>query len=179
MVALILGGDNKKNAQWIEQISLAIGHLFDDCVKMQYEHWNTENAHIDFNIETARLEQIRMNYEAEDVVIVAKSAGVVLGLKAIAKEVIRPKKCVFIGTPIGLDWIDKVVDVKQLINNNDYQTLYIQNSKDPITSFKTIKKTLLNNSIKSQLICIESNTHEYENYKKIINHMKDFFTSVE
>lgn len=136
-----------------------------------YEHWFDNRDIIDFDFELEQLKEFSKNKSS---VIIAKLVGVLLTIKAIQDNIIHPKSCVFLGTPLIWAYENNFrIDVwsKKLKT----PTLFIQNSKDPLCSSKNLKEYLEDQQIMNyQFQKLEGETHDYVDFEKMKKLIKDF-----
>ena len=101
-------------------------------------------------------------------ILLAKSAGTILALKAIKDNLIAPIKCIFIGTAIN--WgIQKNLFSNELIKDFTIPILFIQKTQDsvamPYEEFKTYTKQQgVKNAVYNELPGYD---HDYNEIKEI------------
>ncbi len=172
MNLILLPGNSKRNEEWISKIENSLKDKFDSTFILKYSHWKFEEEKIiDLKSETKKLKIFKKN---EDLIVFAKSAGVLLSLKAIKEKIISPKKCIFLGSPIN--WaIQNNLEIDKLFSKYSTLTLFIQKSKDPAYSFKELKKFLEEKEVKNyKLIEFPGDDHNYEDINKIKEKVQDF-----
>jgi len=166
---LILGGNSKKNISWLNK---TIRVFSSDYIVngIYYDHWNNDSE-IDFDIELSKLE--KLHNEVKDYYIVAKSVGSIISLMGIEKHIIKPKKIVIMGFPIGL--IKKTnFNLEPLIESaiKETEILVIQQKYDPVGKYEDVVKELPSNI---KVVEIPGHYHVYNNMKIIKPIIDNFF----
>lgn len=160
MKLVILPGNSKSNKEWSEKIANTFSEFFPDQYIQAYSHWDEGKEVIDFDMEAGRLKE---NVKNGEFYIIAKSAGAMLTIYSVSKNLIKPAKCVFLGLPIL--WAEELnFDIKGWFQKFNVQTLVIQNSNDPVTSYSELKKFVDNNDLSNTLTLIETAgiDHKYD-----------------
>lgn len=169
MDALILGGNSPHNREWVEQLKTAMTPLFDTIATHDYAHWASAGATIDFEHELRSVQ--RETRSLNSYVIIAKSAGVLLSLKGMAENILRPDKVIFLGTPLNYvrqhtmehefeSWLKKVTE----------PMLLIQNDHDPVGSAGELDR-LAKTAVPPSLITfaeLPGQTHNYVDFQKLL-----------
>jgi len=165
MEAIFLGGNDKSNIPWLKQISEELKESFSKVNVYLYKHWKLNEPFIDLNYETKELKKYLIN--KKEYVVIAKSAGAVLTLKAIHENVISPIKCIFLGLP--LNWtIKNKIPLNIWIKNSSIPILFIQNVKDPFLSSKDLKEFLIdNNAFNYSIVEINREDHTYNDFERM------------
>lgn len=165
-IIILLGGNNLKNRDWINEISryLKVNYI---TVDFFYDHWEKNLQDIDFEIEIQRLSQFIKDRNITNYSIVAKSAGFLLWLQWVSNGVLKPRTIVWFGLPLEYSKY-RNIDPKFLINIASRKTniLCVQASEDPQWNLKCIKK------LTSEMIPvygIKSHTHSYNDFKENSN----------
>lgn len=179
MDALILGGNSPHNREWVAQLRAAMTPLFGNIATHDYAHWASAGATIDFDHELRAVQrEARMlnNY-----VIIAKSAGVLLSLKGIAENTLRPAKVVFLGTPLNY--------VRQHTMEHDFESwlrkatepmLLVQNDHDPVASASELGrhiKTVVSPSLVT-FAELPGSTHDYVDFAQLLALVQRFVVPV-
>lgn len=169
---ILLSGNSKRNKGWIEKVESELNNLFDKTHIQYYKHWEEGKEIIDFDYELSKL--IKYLKDKKDYIILAKSIGTALTVKAIKDEKINPEKCIFLGVP--LVWAkEHNFDLDSWIEEFRTPTLFIQNRNDPLTNSKDLKNLLEEKSIKNyEFIELEGNTHDYNDIGKIKELVMEF-----
>ncbi len=163
MDLILLPGNSKNNEKWIEEIAQILSEYFDSCEILKYRHWKTGGELLNFETELDKLREFIK--KSKNYALFAKSAGVILALKAI-KSGAKPKKCVFLGAPIL--WAKEAgIEVESLFSNN-ISTLFIQQTGDPVISFLELKRFLECSSMKNyKIVEVRGDDHHYAEIRKI------------
>lgn len=173
MNLIILPGNSKQfNEQWLKDSAENFGDIFETVKTHVFKHWETGDQMIDVNIESERLKTEAENLD--NLVIYAKSAGVITTIKACAEKLITPKACIFVGCPFG-EFATNLDGFKNWVKNYDVHTLFIQQTNDPFFKYEELEKFIEENEIKNyELIEIAGDNHAYDNYKDIKQFVSDF-----
>ena len=154
---LILGGHSKNNILWVKEMEKLFSNDYNVNI-IKYDHWNS-NEEINFETELSKISNIK------DIdIVLAKSIGILVTIKAIKQNIIKPEKIIFMGYPLealkadNIDVKDDIIDV-----NNNNITL-IQQTNDPQGSFEEIKK-IFNDKI--SVVEINGNNHFYDDYQNL------------
>lgn len=172
MKLVILPGNSKSNRVWSEKTADAFSELFPDQYIQAYSHWDEGKEIIDFDIEARKLEE---NAKEGEFSIIAKSAGAMLVIYAVSKGLIKPAKCVFLGLPVL--WAKEYnLNLKDWFQKFNIQTMVIQNSNDPVSSYSELKKFVDDNDLLHTLTLIETEgvDHKYDNPEKIKKLINNF-----
>ncbi len=166
MKIVILPGNHIINRKWVNSIDGPLKKRFEKVSVLHYAHWGEKEVLVNLEKE--------INNIPNDEVILAKSVGTILALKAVYEKKISPLKCIFIGTPI--DWAEKNnMDPKKYLDNFVVPTLFIQNSKDPTCTSNDLKELLMKKNVKNySLYEFEEESHDYENFDKIVTLIGEF-----
>lgn len=175
MNALILGGNNPHNKEWVQQLHAALAPLFTTVVTHDYAHWAAAGSSIEFDHELRAIQ--REARAIDDFVVIAKSAGVLLCLKGMAENIIRPDKVIFMGVPLSFvrqhalehefdSWLKKLTE----------PMLVIQNSHDPVGSAGEVDR-YIKSVISPSLVTfaeLPGNTHDYVDFHPLATHIANF-----
>ncbi len=177
MDALILGGNSPHNREWVGQVKATLAPLFQTVATHDYAHWASAGSSIDFDHELRAVQrEIR---GLGDYVIFAKSAGVLLSLKGMSENIIRPEKVVFLGTPLNF--------VRQHALEHDFESwlkkvtepmLLIQNAHDPVASAGELDR-YIKTVVSPSLITfseLPGETHDYADFPKLYELTHHFLT---
>lgn len=172
MNIILLGGNSKKNKDWLLQLAEYFKSYFNEIVVQNYAHWDTDSNSIDIESEVQRLSETTA--KNQPYVIFAKSIGVVLVLKAVYEGKINPKQCVFVGTAVNLAHkLGYEIDI--WFKDYNIPTLLIQNNNDPAVSSVELKNILDDSNVKNyQLVELIGNTHDYQNIEELGKASIDF-----
>ena len=166
---IFLPGNNKENKQWCESLR----DSFEGKNEMiYYNHWNGE-GNINWDIELEKIKNLNIT---EKVNIVGKSAGCILGIKALNMGYIDVNKFVFIGFPYN--WaLQRGDNVDELLNYLKTPSLFIQKAYDPVIGYDELVKTVINkgldmSTLKYQRTSEVENNHNYDD----VSYLKDIIT---
>lgn len=171
MKLVILPGNSPSNREWADEAKESFSSMFSDIYVQSYSHWNSGQEFIDFDTELAKLVK---NVGQKDCVVLAKSAGAMLSVYGVHKNIFHPLKCVFLGLPIRFAEENNFA-LEQWFQQYDVPTVVIQNSNDPVTSFQKVEVALSSlNKTSIELIEIEGDDHKYNDFELIKEKTKDF-----
>jgi hypothetical protein len=176
MDLILLGGNSVSNRAWVEEVLEKLKDLFDNTHIQYYKHWKENKELIDFDYEINEL--VKNVARFREYVIFAKSVGTLVTIKTILDGRIHPKFCIFVGIPVY--WAkEKGFDVDTWFKNFDYPTLVVQNTNDPVCSFKDLETYLKENSVKGFVLKeTVGDTHHYPDLEKIHAEVKRFYRAV-
>ena len=169
---IILGGNSSNNIKWLKQMELTYKNDY-NVYGVYYDNW-FNNTDINYELELNKLKNITK--DLKEYIIICKSAGSVLTLKAIEKELINPSKIIIMGLP--LKYIKLInIDIKKLIFNakNNREILIIQQKDDPQGKSKEVYE-IIGNDI--ELIEIPGHHHVYTKYDKIKELIDNFINKI-
>lgn len=164
MNLITLGGNSPANQFWTEGIEKIFKQNFDQITQIVYNHWQDNKPLIDLDIEVDKLAKKARGQKA---VIFAKSAGILVTLKAIYENKINPTKCLFAGIPI--DWAKQNnFDLLSWITNYSTPTLFIQQKNDPFGDFLKLKELLAERQVQNYTLKqIPGNDHSYTDFEEV------------
>lgn len=169
MDLILLPGSSVHNKEWIEKVEVALRPYFESTKMQSYRHW-AEGGDNDVDQEINALTNIAVSLK--DYAIFAKSLGVVLAVKALKEGRIKPRKSVFLGTPIS--WAAEKQYI-ELFRNYNVPTLFIQEESDPYASYKELAAFLEESHVQNyQTAQIPGNDHDYKDIGKIKLLVHDF-----
>lgn len=166
MDLLLLGGVSPHNKDWLYQVRDALAPLFGQCLVHEYAHWASAAPQIDLDHELNALRS--QVHDLKEYVIFAKSAGVVLSLKGIADDILRPKACLFVGTP--LRYIHKHGHQTDVwLKDLTMPTIFAQNAHDPSGAYQEVEHYLREHlhSPHHELLELPGDTHDYTDLAKL------------
>lgn len=157
MDLVVLAGNHVFNRGWINKVESELRDLFDHTHVVKYHHWQTKSEMIDIDYEISRLSKLVT--VLPKYVVLAKSAGVVLTLKAISQRVINPVANILLGTP--LHWAKaQGFSLSSLLSNYNIPTLFFQNRDDPIASSQELEDWLVGLNLATyHLTSLSGRTH--------------------
>jgi hypothetical protein len=172
MELILLPGNSINSKDWIEKIESDLKELFDKTYVLYYKHWETGAEIIDMNYE---LEQLTNHIgKKRNYILLAKSIGSVLAIRGIKEGKLKPKKCIFFGTPV-LFCRQYRIPIDFFIENYSTETMFIQNTKDPYFSADELRNFLKNKNVKNySFIEFPGVTHNYDELLQIKKLVKSF-----
>ncbi len=167
MKIVIVPGNSPKNKEWTEKIEKFLRlNKKHDVLSIKYSHWDSGENIINIKEEAVKLGALLSL--SEEYLIVAKSAGILVSMRALLSGRINPKSFIFLGLPLG--WaIEKEIDINLMFNKFSSSALIIQNDKDPVAPATEVRKFLkkLKTPKDIRLIEISGDTHDYDNFRLI------------
>lgn len=165
MNLILLPGNNRMNNEWIEELADVFRQDYENVEILKYLHWQTHESLLDIESEAQRLAEVANNLENYH--IIAKSAGCILTIYAVSQNLINPKKCYFIGTPV--DWAHQNnFDIDEWIKNYNVSTLGVQKSEDIVIGYLDLKKYVEDNALDSiELIQVPGDDHHYADVNQL------------
>ncbi|GIW66474.1 MAG: hypothetical protein KatS3mg095_0372 [Candidatus Parcubacteria bacterium] len=168
MKIIILPGNSSKNKIWAQNLKKELQTKFNDIIIQEYKHWETKEPLIDLNQELEKLKNLIVKIR-DSYIIIGKSAGVILALKAIYEIKITPKLCIFLGSAINWAKNNRLIGeslLKAWLKEYKIPTLFIQKSKDPAINVDELKKLLNENQVKNyEIYQISGEDHEYNDFQ--------------
>lgn len=176
MNLVILGGYSDYNKKWVENVKETLGDLFESTEILYYENWLNYKEDTDIRPEVENLKKIAQ--EKENLVVFGKSAGVSLTLQAIHNGYIKPVGCVFAGMPY--EWsIKNGWDIDILLKDFDIPSLFLHQTEDLSTPFKTIKEVLEKLNVKNyELAELPGSDHQYNDMEDIKKYIQLFIKNL-
>ena len=173
MDLILLAGNGSHNKAWIYEVSKTLAPLFDNCLVHDYEHWQNNEANINFDAELAKL-----RHETEGIgeyVIFAKSIGSVLTFMGVNRGILKPKTIIITGLPLGMIE-EEHIPMDDWLRHSDIPLLFIQNTEDPLGSFKEVEKYLsgIIGNRKYTLAELDGNTHNYNDLLRLKEEIASF-----
>lgn len=161
MNIVILGGKSKRHYEWIRELKEQLQGLAEEVVIHDYKHWLTYSARVDINEELRRI--ARTVSSKEPYIIVAKSLGTVLATIGTSKEILDPRACVFLGTPLSV--IKEEFPHFQENYHALPRTIFVQNENDPLGSSQELGVFLeAGHPYDWELITLPGDTHDYTDF---------------
>jgi len=134
MQVILLGGQSPRHYEWVREVREALEFAGLPVVLHDYAHWLNGEHEINFEAELEALALVASDID-DDYVIVAKSIGCVLTAVALARGLIVPKACLFLGLPF------KTASQNKELPTGFAElpiTIFAQNEKDPLGSFEEV-----------------------------------------
>lgn len=163
MDALLLPGNSPRHAAWVQELKQALAPHFDRVEAQQYKHWQTAvgNTDVDYEIGVAQQTAERLN----QYMVIAKSIGTVIAIKATANKNLQPEKLILLGVPLygGMPkdlfgaWLQHIT----------VPIVFVQNTHDPLGSFSDVKSAFENTGSHVSFIELPGDTHSYVDFNAI------------
>ena len=170
MNMLLLGGNNPRHHQWLRELGAVLESAGHKVFLHDYAHWNTGAPLADIDTEVARVQQT-IGTE-KDYVIIAKSIGTVIATIAINHGMLRPQKCLLLGTPITGIAGDTPAFAPSLAALP--RTVFVQNEHDPYGSADTLNTFLqtYHPAVYELDVVFNNYTHDYVDFEQIRRYFK-------
>lgn len=171
---IILGGNSFGNKHWIREINKYLKSDY-STVEFYYSHWKENSQDINFEEELKKLSKFIKDNSIKNYSIVAKSAGFVLSLQGVTKNILTPKTIVGYGLPIEYSNYRKI-DLRFLVSTASMATsiICVQADDDPQGNL-IHTEDLVSDMI--PIVSIKDNTHNYYKFKQMANIAKAFVST--
>lgn len=169
---LLPGSRRESNEEWIQDVQKALDPLFDSSKIIKYRHWDTGEPSTDIEHEFQSLAQLVLGLD--EYLVFAKSIGVLVSLKAIYEQKIKPAKCVFVGSAIS--WaLNENYPIREHLSGYAIPTLFIQKTNDPAISFQDLKTLVDNLQVPNcRFTEIPGDNHHYDDVDQIKDLIQNF-----
>lgn len=168
---LILGGNDKINISWIEEKQKEYNINYNVEI-IKYDNW-FNNEIINFDNEINKISSLVDSKNID--VVIAKSIGILLSLKAIKRNILAPKIIIFMGYPLNALKEEKINIFNNLLElGAQTKMLMIQQNEDPLCHAKKLKELITD---KIPIINIDGNDHTYNEIKIIKKYIDEFIES--
>lgn len=160
---LILPGNNVTNRTWGEVMLAHYGPQFGSARMASYEHWDTGEKTLDFDVELVKLRELQTAplFDAAELVVMAKSAGALLAFVAAAEGVLAPTKAIFFGIPFDMAAEGIFHEDWSAVQNFIAPTLAFHNEADPTTGHSYTEATLRQYLPTAQFVTTHGTDHWY------------------
>jgi hypothetical protein len=175
MEILILSGNATHNRDYAYAMREVFMPLCNECYVHEYAHWDSDAPLIDIDRELHLLATEYQEHTDDNIVIFAKSVGIIVALRAIAEGVLHPQKCLFVGMP--LRYIDSQhIDLTSLLAEVHIPLLFMQYEHDPEGSYESVRGLLSNVHAPQPFIIakIAGQTHDYDRTEMLFNTLAAF-----
>ena len=138
MNILLLGGNSPQHKLWLHQLGAFLESAGHVVIRHEYHHWQTGEPNADIEAELRRLRPVAS--QLANYAVIAKSVGTVIATLGIARGLLQPTQCVFLGVPLaGIagetpDFLPSLAALPP--------TTIMQNDHDPYGSFDLLQQTL-------------------------------------
>ncbi len=171
MKLIVLPGNSKRNKEWADGAAAAGSSSFDPVYKHYYQHWDTGEEVINFDLELRRVtEQAGVGEFA----VFAKSAGSVLTINGNYLGKFKPARCLFVGLPLGTP--EQEAQLGEKIHALTVPVTIIQNTGDPYSNHARVQSFL--GKINLPNITLKEtpgNNHDYLYFDLIKSLVPEFF----
>jgi len=158
MKILGLPGINPVTEQWMKQLLGALDLNQSEVVVQQYECWSHPGSGMNLEKESS------IATKSNPDIVIAKSIGIRVLLRAIANGLISTNAFVLIGIPIqgysnnDLSVLNKLCALKS--------TIIIQQTDDPLGTYSMLTSTISDTSL-CEMVEIQGNDHHYSNIAEL------------
>lgn len=159
----VLPGMDPKTEQWANSLVQELGVAAGSATVQRYLHWESADASVQREAEIEKLKGCSMS------LLIGKSLGVGLGLRACIKGIIQPEKAVFIGTPLT-SLVKQGHDLKLMVQQAGVSSLYIQQKDDPLGGAASLQESLP----ETRIIEVAGSDHQYNDIKQLIDHIHEW-----
>ncbi|MFN3693338.1 MAG: hypothetical protein ACK4SL_04605 [Candidatus Paceibacteria bacterium] len=159
---IVLPGNSLKNKAWGELMLEMYTSQFDSAFMLEYDHWVSGEANINFAREEEKLRAHTASLPTGTVIVLmAKSAGSLLAFLAIHHRAITPSHCVFFGIPFDLAAENLFKDDWSAVDSFAIKAIAFHNVADPTTSYEFTKSMLEAHAPRITLITTNEADHWY------------------
>lgn len=170
MNIIVLPGISQKTEKWAANLLTEMAVPDSTATIQRYIHWQCAGDQcLQLENEIERLQGCAAD------LLIGKSLGVIIGLLACQRGVIRPRQAIFIGTPVT-SFKEKSLDLRQLANNLASPALYIQQTDDIVGSAASLRERI-GTAPMAKMIEIPGNNHQYKDLKSLARHIRKWLGS--
>ena len=176
---LVLPGNSVENRTWGEVILNHYGPRFGSARMISYEHWEIGAPLIDFDVELVKLRELQTAplFDADELVVMAKSAGSLLAMVATDEGVIKPSQAIFFGIPFDLAARDIFKDDWSAVDNFSVPTVAFHNQHDPTADYRFTTAILAEHAPHIKLVTTTEDNHWYGAIDTYDPHITQFLGS--
>lgn len=162
---IVLPGNSATNKAWGERMLSHYADYFDSLYLQEYDHWSGEGADMDMVTEEQKLRTHVASLAPDtEVFVLAKSAGSILCLGAVAAGFLNPVYCAFFGMPFEWAATDVFGGNWAVVNSFSVPAIAFHNTHDPTAPFLYTKQVIDDKMPKVSLIATSGNDHAYDDY---------------
>jgi hypothetical protein len=177
MNIVLLGGNAVINKEWVEEIAKNVVDLFEKAIVQDFYHWQSGEEDIDPDREVKQLESITKDWK--EYIVLAKSAGTLVTLKALYEKRISPRSLIFFGFPYA--WSkEKGWDTDKYLEDLKIPVFFIQKSEDWAMRYDDLEP-LVKEKVKSKYRLLKyhrdgepDDIHHYADIKYIRSLLKEW-----
>ena len=176
MDLILLPGSNPLNQEWIEEVESNLKPYFNSTQIQYYDHWEGMRSSFTLRAEQQKLAEIVDG--KNDIVVFAKSVGVHLSVQSICSDIIKPKACIFVGTP--RNWkLEESYDIPLIEKKLTMPVLFIQQELDRFVFFKELETMLkTSNLVNYRAEMVKGSDHQYADIAQLAKLVKGFLDSL-
>jgi hypothetical protein len=164
MNALVFGGMSPRHHEWVRQVAEALRSHFDEVRLLDYRHWAQQDTEMDLEYEITQAAALAEGLE--EYVVVAKSIGTVLTTLAVARGLLTPQYCAFMGFPLKVVEAD-LPEVAEALPHLP-STTFLHNDRDPLGPAEAIEKYIgAHKPASYQFMTVRGDTHDYTDFDLI------------
>ena len=173
---LVLPGNSIENRTWGEVMLNHYGPHFGSARMISYEHWETGAPLIDFDVELVKLRELQTAplFDADELVVMAKSAGSLLAFAAVDEGELKPRRAIFFGIPFDLAAQDLFKDDWSAVTNFSIPALAFHNEQDPTAGYRYTAAILAEHAPHIKLITTMEKDHWYGDTATYDTHISKF-----
>ncbi|MEW5959154.1 MAG: hypothetical protein AB1801_15605 [Chloroflexota bacterium] len=165
MNILVLPGNNPQTESWATHLLKELETPNWTMGVQHYKHWDSDEAQfVNINDEVERLQGCQID------LLMAKSAGVMIGLLAYAKGIIAPQRFIFVGTPV-VGFREEKTELRPLVSKLNVPCLFIQQTNDKAGSCASLREEIADIPL-VELVEIPGEDHQYREVKLLAKHIK-------
>ena len=148
-IVLLTGFNRETNEAWIQDMEIKFSEFFNPVKLITYEHWiDPTLKEVAFKKEQTKLKEelSAISSIGRTPYVFAKSIGTVITMSLLMVKEIKPKACVFVGTPIEA-MEQAQINFKNALLATDVPILFIYKTNEkygPFSEFSKIVKSAAN-----------------------------------
>jgi predicted alpha/beta-hydrolase family hydrolase len=164
---LLLPGQSVANRVWLSEFKEALEAGLNRPIQtVEYPWWNNSGL-------VPNLDQVAASLTAfQPKILIAKSVGTLISVKAILQNSIQPDLIVFIGLPLKAMPKDDACLIQQFLQDCNVPILIIQQADDKLGSFAEIQHFFRGRFVEYQEV--SGNDHLYDDYSRMTKLISDF-----
>lgn len=163
MQILVLPGIDPQTERWAKQLVAELGAAGQGATVQRYLHWQSNDTQVQREAEIDRLKGCTME------LLIGKSLGVGLGLRASIKGFINPARAIFIGTPLT-SLIKQGHDLQEMVQKASIPALFIQQKSDPLGGSASLREALPHR----QIVEVPGSDHQYGDIRLLASHIQNW-----
>lgn len=165
MNVLLLGGQSPRHYDWVREFQTALQAHGHTVFIHDYTHWLSGGNDINLEVEIAAVAELAK--DLQDYVIVAKSIGTVITTLGVARGLLIPKACVFLGFPLQVVQATYDTQVAEALAALP-PTTCVHNEHDPLGSAVAMQAYIsAYKPSEVRYITTPGDTHDYTDFERI------------